>query len=91
MVLPPKAEIKICEALGIARAGFIGLLENGDSSTPPPGMNALVEFVREKVPAINPGKWLEDGIKEYRETRINAVQVPVPVLQHQKPKKETAK
>lgn len=82
VVLPLKAEARLCEALGIARAGFIGLLE-GDAV----GTRALVEFVREKVPKIEPGQWLEDGVKEYRETRINAYQVPVPVLQKDKVKK----
>lgn len=79
VVLPLKAETRICEALGIARAGFIGLLEGDAIST-----KALVEFVREKVPKIEPGKWLEDGVKSYLETRINAYQVPAPMLQKDK-------
>ena len=81
VVLPLKAETRICEALGIARAGFIGLLE-GDAV----GTKALVEFVREKIPKIEPGKWLEDGVKSYLETRINAYQVSAPVLQKDKGK-----
>lgn len=82
VVLPPKSEARLCEALGIARAGFIGLLE-GDAV----GTKALVEFLREKVPKIEPGKWLEEGVKSYNETRINAYQVPAPVLQKDKDKK----
>ena len=82
VVLPLNAEARLCDALGIARAGFIGLLE-GEAV----GTRALVEFVRCKVPKIEPGQWLEDGVKEYRETRINAYQVAVPVLQKDKVKK----
>ena len=82
VVLPLKAETRICEALGIARAGFIGLLE-GDAV----GTKAVVEFVREKVPKVEPMKWLEDGVRSYPETRINAYQVPAPVLQKDKGKK----
>lgn len=87
VVLPQKAEARICEAVGIARAGFIGLLES-DNDSSVVGMKALVEFVREKVPKVEVENWLDEGLKEYRETRINAVQVAVPVPQRQK-KKQT--
>lgn len=85
VVLPQKAEARICEALGIARAGLIALLE-GDNDSTVVGMRALVEFVREKVPKVEVGNWLYEGVKEYRETRINAVQVAVPVTQKEKKK-----
>lgn len=79
VVLPAKAEARICEALGIARASFVGLLE-GDAL----GTKTLIEFVREKVPATDAGKWLEDGLKRYQETKINTIQVPVPQVQKKK-------
>lgn len=79
--LSRNAETKICAALDVPRAGFLGILESASNS---PGAKALFEFVRENVEVVEVGNWLEKGLEQYREAKITALQVPVPVIEKKK-------
>lgn len=66
--LPNSSEVRLCEALGIPRVSFIGILEGAPHSKP------LVDLVRECVPEIEI-PWMQQ-VKEskYLPVKINAIE-----------------
>jgi ribonuclease P/MRP protein subunit POP3 len=65
VTLPKGAESRLVSALGVPRVGVVGLSEGA------PGSKVLVEFVREKVKAVD-AEWLGGRIK-WRGTEIRAL------------------
>ncbi|TVY13676.1 hypothetical protein LARI1_G008407 [Lachnellula arida] len=70
--LPKDCDARLCEALGLSRVSFIGLLEGA------PHSKALVELVRESVSEIKV-PWLHEAQKgKYLPVKINAIETLAP-------------
>ncbi|KAL2064044.1 hypothetical protein VTL71DRAFT_4538 [Oculimacula yallundae] len=76
--LPKGCDARLCDALGLPRVSFIGLLEGA------PHSKALMELVREHVPEIDVPWLREAGEKRYLKVKINAVQTSAPVVEKEK-------
>ncbi|KAH8671920.1 hypothetical protein BGZ60DRAFT_23169 [Tricladium varicosporioides] len=75
------SDARICEALKLPRASFIGIIEGA------PYVKALVELVRECVPEVDV-PWLREVKKgEYLPVKINAVETFAPVVKDKERKK----
>jgi ribonuclease P/MRP protein subunit POP3 len=68
VTLPKGSEARLCEALGLPRVSFIGILEDAPYST------GLVDLVRESVPAIEIPWLSEIKREEYLGVKINAIE-----------------
>jgi ribonuclease P/MRP protein subunit POP3 len=68
VTLPKGSESRLCEALGLPRVSFIGILENA------PHSKGLIELVRGSVPEIEI-PWLTEAKRgEYLGVKINAIE-----------------
>ena len=68
VTLPKGSESRLCEALGLPRVSFIGILENA------PHSKGLIELVRGSVPEIEI-PWLTEVKRgEYLGVKINAIE-----------------
>jgi hypothetical protein len=71
--LPKGCDARLCEALGLPRVSFIGILDGA------PHSKSLVDLVRECVPEIEI-PWLQEAKKAvYLPVKINAIETFVPV------------
>lgn len=71
--LPKGCDARLCEALGLSRVSFIGLLDSA------PHCKSLVDVVRECVPEIEV-PWLQEAKKSvYLPVKINEIETSVPV------------
>ncbi|KFY17740.1 hypothetical protein V492_00408 [Pseudogymnoascus sp. VKM F-4246] len=65
VVLPRTSEKRLCSALGVPRAGFIGVFDNTPSAT------AVIDFCSANVPEIEVGKWLKADQTAFLPLKIN--------------------
>ncbi|KAH7348753.1 hypothetical protein BKA65DRAFT_266842 [Rhexocercosporidium sp. MPI-PUGE-AT-0058] len=73
--LPRECDARLCDALGLPRVSFIGILEGA------PHTKALMEFVREHVLEIDV-PWLKEVREEkYLSVKVNVVQTSAPVVE----------
>jgi len=81
--LPRGSEAKLADALGIARAGFVGLLEGA----PEEAVAGLMEVVEKNVPPIQV-PWLEEerGAGDYRAVNVKVVKTYATVQERGKGK-----
>lgn len=76
--LPKGCDARLCDALGLQRVSFIGVLEGA------PHSKALVEIVRENVAEIDV-PWLREVRDEkYLSVKVNAIQTSAPVVEKEK-------
>ncbi|KAG4442489.1 hypothetical protein IFR05_001989 [Cadophora sp. M221] len=76
--LPKGCDARLCDALGLPRVSFIGILEGA------PHSKALLEFAREHVPEIDV-PWLREAREEkYLSVKVNAIQTFAPVVEKEK-------
>jgi hypothetical protein len=78
--LPKGCDGRLCEALGLPRVSFIGLLDGA------PHSKSLIDLVQECVPEIET-PWLQEAKKSvYLPVKINVIEsfVPVPKKEQQK-------
>ncbi|CZT01224.1 uncharacterized protein RAG0_08960 [Rhynchosporium agropyri] len=73
--LPKGCDARLCDALGLPRVSFIGILEGA------PHSKALVELVRENVSEIDVPWLREMREKKYLGVKINAMQTFAPVVE----------
>lgn len=75
------SDARICEALGLPRASFIGIMEGA------PYSKSLVELVRECVPEIEV-PWLREMKKgDYLPVKINTIETFAPAAKEKEKKK----
>jgi ribonuclease P/MRP protein subunit POP3 len=75
--LPRGSDERVCQALGLPRASFIGLVEGA------PHAGSLVELIRRRVPEIEV-PWLKEATDlTYLPVKINAIETFAPVLRKQ--------
>ncbi|TVY28478.1 hypothetical protein LHYA1_G003469 [Lachnellula hyalina] len=78
--LPKDCDARLCEALGLSRVSFIGLLEGA------PHSKALVELVRKSVSEIGV-PWLQEAKKgKYLPVNINAIETLAPPVKDKEKK-----
>jgi ribonuclease P/MRP protein subunit POP3 len=73
--LPRSSEKRLCSALGVARAGFIGIFDGAPCST------AVIEFCLSNIPGIEVSGWLKPDQKPFMPLKINTIEVADSVLQ----------
>lgn len=72
ITLPKNSEKRLCDALGVPRAGFIGIMHHA------PNALALLDFCFANVPEIQVGEWLKSVKEVYMPVKINAVEIAAP-------------
>ncbi|PVH81226.1 hypothetical protein DL98DRAFT_175372 [Cadophora sp. DSE1049] len=76
--LPKGCDARLCDALGLPRVSFIGILEGAPHSKP------LLDLVRETVPEIDV-PWLREVRDEkYLKVKVNAIETFAPVVAKEK-------
>lgn len=76
--LPKGSDARLCDALGLPRVSFIGILEGA------PHTKALIDHVRETVPEIDV-PWLREVKEEmYLKVKVNAIETFAPMVVKEK-------
>lgn len=75
VTLPRSSEKRLCSALGVARAGFIGIFDSAPCST------AVTEFCLANIPGIEVNGWLKPDQKPFMPLKINTVEAADSILQ----------
>jgi ribonuclease P/MRP protein subunit POP3 len=75
--LPRGSDERVCQALGLPRASFVGLVEGA------PHTGALVDLVRRSVPEIEAPWFKEAANAAYLPVKINAIETFASVLKKQ--------
>lgn len=76
VVLPRSSEKRLCSALGVPHAGFIGIFDSAPSST------AVADFCLANVPEIDVGEWLKAEQRAFMPLKINTIEAADYVLQN---------
>ncbi|KFY26268.1 hypothetical protein V491_01379 [Pseudogymnoascus sp. VKM F-3775] len=76
VILPRSNEKRLCSALGVPRAGFIGIFDNAPSAT------AVIDFCLANVPGIEVGEWLKANRSTFMPLKINTIEAADSVSQN---------
>ncbi|OBT68239.1 hypothetical protein VE03_02284 [Pseudogymnoascus sp. 23342-1-I1] len=76
VILPRSSEKRLCGALGVPRAGFIGIFDSAPHAT------AVIDFCLANVPDIEVGEWLKAEQGAFMPLKINTIEVADSVLQN---------
>ncbi|KFY87187.1 hypothetical protein V500_07115 [Pseudogymnoascus sp. VKM F-4518 (FW-2643)] len=75
VILPRSSEKRLCSALGVPRAGFIGIFDSAPCAT------AVIHFCLTNVPEIEVGEWLKADKTAFMPLKINTIEAADSVLQ----------
>lgn len=76
VILPRSNEKRLCSALGVSRAGFIGIFDNAPSAT------AIIDFCLANVPEMEVGEWLKANKSTFMPLKINTIEAADSVSQN---------
>ncbi|KAL5351351.1 RNase P and RNase MRP subunit [Pseudogymnoascus australis] len=73
-ILPRSSEKRLCSALGVPRAGFIGIFDSAPHAT------AVIDFCLANVPDLEVGEWLRAEQRGFMPLKINTIEAADSVL-----------
>lgn len=76
VVLPRISEKRLCNALGVPRAGLIGVFDGAPSAT------AVIDFCLANVPEMEVGEWLKADKSAFMPLKINTIETADSVVQN---------
>ncbi|OBT79790.1 hypothetical protein VF21_01502 [Pseudogymnoascus sp. 05NY08] len=76
VILPRSSEKRLCSALGIPRAGFIGVFDGAPSAT------AVIDFCLANVPELEVSEWLKAEKSAFMPLKINTIEAADSALQN---------
>lgn len=76
VTLPRSSEKRLCSALGVPRAGFIGVFDGAPSAT------AVIDFCLANVPQLEVGEWLKADMSAFMPLKINTIEAADSVVQN---------
>ncbi|KFZ05498.1 hypothetical protein V501_08285 [Pseudogymnoascus sp. VKM F-4519 (FW-2642)] len=76
VTLPRSSEKRLCSALGVPRAGFIGIFDGAPSAT------AVIDFCLANVPELEVDGWLKTDKSAFMPLKINTIEAADSVVQN---------
>ncbi|KFY80728.1 hypothetical protein V499_00436 [Pseudogymnoascus sp. VKM F-103] len=76
VTLPRSSEKRLCSALGVPRAGFIGIFDGAPSAT------AVIDFCVANVPELEVDGWLKVDKSAFMPLKINTIEAADSVVQN---------